>query len=182
MPSFQDRVIFNGMTLCRTDVLDTGMLVFEVVPMRKTSSPSARRAQIGGAICGEFRPILRSPIYSRKIVGWEVHGEDDSDHAAHLVRRTAFADGIATCATKPVLHGDNGATLNATTVLAMLHWLGVKPSYSRPRVSDDNAFAESLRTEGANGSYWEPFKPDDDLHSKPKKEISRKRCVPATFY
>ena len=32
----------------------------------------------------------------------------------------------------------------ATTVLAMLHWLGVKPSYSRPRVSDDNAFVESL--------------------------------------
>ena len=32
----------------------------------------------------------------------------------------------------------------ATTVLAMLHWLGVKPSYSRPRVSDDNAYAESL--------------------------------------
>jgi hypothetical protein len=46
--------------------------------------------------------------------------------------------------TKPVLHGDNGSTLKATTVLAMLHWLGVKPSYSRPRVSDDNAYAESL--------------------------------------
>jgi hypothetical protein len=29
-------------------------------------------------------------------------------------------------------------------VLAMLHWLKVKPSYSRPRVSDDNAFVESL--------------------------------------
>jgi putative transposase len=43
-----------------------------------------------------------------------------------------------------VLHGDNGSTLKATTVLAMLHWLGVKPSYSRPRVSDDNAFVESL--------------------------------------
>ena len=26
----------------------------------------------------------------------------------------------------------------------MLNWLGVKPSYSRPRVSDDNAYAESL--------------------------------------
>ena len=26
----------------------------------------------------------------------------------------------------------------------MLHWLGIKPSYSRPRVSDDNAFVESL--------------------------------------
>lgn len=26
----------------------------------------------------------------------------------------------------------------------MLDWLGVKPSHSRPRVSDDNAYAESL--------------------------------------
>ena len=45
---------------------------------------------------------------------------------------------------KPVLHGDNGSTLKATSVLAMLNWLGVQPSYSRPRVSDDNAYAESL--------------------------------------
>jgi putative transposase len=45
---------------------------------------------------------------------------------------------------RPVLHGDNGATLKATTVLAMLYWLGIKPSYSRPRVSNDNAFAEAL--------------------------------------
>ena len=83
-------------------------------------------------------------LYSRKIVGWEVHDIDHSDHAAHLVRRTALAEGIASMGTKPVLHGDNGSTLKATTVLAMLHWLGVKPSYSRPRVSDDNAFVESL--------------------------------------
>lgn len=83
-------------------------------------------------------------LYSRKIVGWEVHDRDDADHAVHLVRRTALAEGIAALATKPVLHGDNGATLKATTVLAMLNWLGVKPSYSRPRVSDDNAYAESL--------------------------------------
>ncbi len=62
----------------------------------------------------------------------------------HLVRRTALAESIATMHTKPVLHGDNGSTLKATTVLAMLNWLGVTPSYSRPRVSDDNAYAESL--------------------------------------
>jgi putative transposase len=91
-----------------------------------------------------FHLYLILDLYSRKIVGWEVHDSDDSAHAAHLVRRTALAEGIATLAAKPVLHGDNGATLKATTVLAMLHWLGVKPSYSRPRVSDDNAFAESL--------------------------------------
>ena len=34
--------------------------------------------------------------------------------------------------------------LEATAVLAMLNWLGGKPSYSRPRVSDDNAYPESL--------------------------------------
>ena len=77
-------------------------------------------------------------------MGWEVHATDDSVHAAHLVRRTALAEGIATLLSKPVLHGDNGSTVTATTVLAMLHWLGVTPSYSRPRVSDDNAYAESL--------------------------------------
>jgi len=91
-----------------------------------------------------FYLYLILDLYSRKIVGWEVHAEDDSDHAAHLVRRTALAEGIAALATKPVLHGDNGSTLKATTVLAMLNWLEVKPSYSRPRVSDDNAYAESL--------------------------------------
>ena len=91
-----------------------------------------------------FHLYLILDLYSRKIVGWEVHATDDSVHAAHLVRRTALAEGIATMLTKPVLHGDNGATLKATTVLGMLYWLGVKPSYSRPRVSDDNAYAESL--------------------------------------
>lgn len=91
-----------------------------------------------------FHLYLILDLYSRMIVGWEVHDTDDSDHAAHLVRRTALAEGIAEMAVKPVLHGDNGSTLKATTVLSMLNWLGVKPSYSRPRVSDDNAYAESL--------------------------------------
>ena len=92
-----------------------------------------------------FHLYLILDLYSRKVVGWEVHGTDDADHAAHLVRRTALAEGVAALGSgKPVLHGDNGATLKATTVLAMLHWLGIKPSYSRPRVSDDNAFAEAL--------------------------------------
>lgn len=91
-----------------------------------------------------FYLYLILDLYSRKIVGWEVHDSDDADHAVHLVRRTALAEGIAAMPTKPVLHGDNGSTLKATTVLAMLNWLGVKPSYSRPRVSDDNAYAESL--------------------------------------
>jgi len=47
-------------------------------------------------------------------------------------------------------------------VLAMLHHLGVKPSYSRPRVSDDNAYAESLfRTAKYRPEF--PVKGFDDL-------------------
>ena len=93
-----------------------------------------------------FYLYLILDLYSRKIVGFEVHSEDDGDHAARLVHRTALAEDIALIPRpdRPVLHGDNGATIKATSVLVMLHWLGVKPSYSRPRVSDDNAYVESL--------------------------------------
>jgi putative transposase len=83
-------------------------------------------------------------LYSRKIVGFAVHETDNANHAAHLAKRTALSECVDAIPVKPVLHGDNGATLKATTVLAMLHWLGIKPSYSRPRVSDDNAYAEAL--------------------------------------
>ena len=62
----------------------------------------------------------------------------------NLLRRTALAEGIHILPNKPVLHGDNGATMKATTVLAMMRWLGLKASYSRPRVSDDNSFVEAL--------------------------------------
>jgi putative transposase len=83
-----------------------------------------------------FYLYLILDLYSRKIVGWEVHDTDDANHAAQLVRRTALSEQIGLLADKPVLHGDNGSTLKATTVLAMLHWLGIDPSYSRPRVSE----------------------------------------------
>ena len=55
-------------------------------------------------------------LYSRKIVGFEVHDTDSAEHAAHLARRTALAEGVHARPARPVLHGDNGATLKATTV------------------------------------------------------------------
>ena len=91
-----------------------------------------------------FYLYLILDLFSRKVVGFEVHETDSADHAAHLARRTALAEGIHASRPRPVLHGDNGATLKATTVLAMLTWLGIAPSYSRPRVSDDNPFVEAL--------------------------------------
>ena len=93
-----------------------------------------------------------------------MHDTDSAEHAAHLARRTALAEGVHAKPVRPVLHGDNGATLKATTVLAMLHWLGIEPSYSRPRVSDDNAFAEALfRTAKYRPAF--PLKGFADLHA-----------------
>ncbi len=91
-----------------------------------------------------FYLYLILDLSSRKIVGHEVHETDQAENAAHLVRRTALAEGIHARAHRPVLHGDNGPSVKGTTVLAMLHWLGIAPSHSRPRVSDDNSYAEAL--------------------------------------
>ncbi len=56
-------------------------------------------------------------LYSRKIVGSEVHESDDSVHATRFVHRTALAGGIAVLwrEDRPVLQGDNGATSKGTT-------------------------------------------------------------------
>jgi putative transposase len=39
-----------------------------------------------------FYLYLILDLYSRKIVGFEVHDTDSADHAAHLARRTALAE------------------------------------------------------------------------------------------
>ena len=126
-------------------------------PPRRSRPPTTHIASRPGAVwCWDvtflpatvqgrwFYLYLILDLYSRKIVGFEVHNTDSADHAAHLARRTALTEGVHAMPVRPVLHGDNGATLKATTVLAMLHWLGIEPSYSRPRVSDDNPYAEAV--------------------------------------
>lgn len=81
-------------------------------------------------------------LYSRKIVGWEVYEREGADHASGLTRRAVLSE---QCLAMPqVLHSDNGSVQKASTLMATLDALGVEPSYSRPRVSNDNAFAESL--------------------------------------
>lgn len=81
-------------------------------------------------------------LYSRKIVGYEVHEAESGEYAAQLLQRSQLRE---KCLHKPlVLHSDNGAPMKAQIMKAKLEELGVLPSYSRPRVSNDNAFAESL--------------------------------------
>src|SRR3954466_4268149 len=91
---------------------------------------------------GFFHPYLILHIYSRKIVGWEVHERETAELATELVRKTVWAEG---CHTRPlVLHAENGSLMKGATMKATLERLGVIASYSRPRVSDDNPFSEAL--------------------------------------
>lgn len=88
-----------------------------------------------------FYLYLVVDVYSRRIVGWDVHEEESSELASALMRR------IVTEAGEPDglrLHSDNGAPMKGNTLLATLQSLGVVPSFSRPRVSDDNPFSEAL--------------------------------------
>ena len=89
-----------------------------------------------------YRLYLIEDLFSRKIVGWEVHAEESAAHASRLIERTCLAEGVH----RPglVLHSDNGSPMKGATMLSTLQRLGVVPSFSRPSVSDDNPYAESL--------------------------------------
>ena len=81
-------------------------------------------------------------IYSRKLVGYEVYEEESGTHAVTVLQRALLSE---QCFHKPiVLHSDNGAPMKSQTLKIKLEELGVLPSYSRPRVSNDNAYAESV--------------------------------------
>ena len=80
-------------------------------------------------------------IFSRKIVGWSIHEIQSADYAAALIKQTCLDEDITR---EIVLHSDNGMPMKGLTMLAMLEQLGVIPSFSRPSVSDDNPYSESL--------------------------------------
>jgi putative transposase len=81
-------------------------------------------------------------IFSRKIVGWEVWEDETGEHASDLVEKAVMAEGARN--NLLVLHADNGSPMKASTLKAKLELLGVAGSYSRPRVSNDNPYSESL--------------------------------------
>jgi len=101
---------------------------------------------------------LIEDIFSRKIVGWEIHENESAEHASQLIRKTCLAENIHQEGL--VLHSDNGSPMKGATMLATLQKLGVVPSFSRPSVSDDNPFSESLfRTLKYTPTYPnQPFK------------------------
>lgn len=81
-------------------------------------------------------------LFSRKVVGWQVFESECSQHAADTLRDICQREAIAR--QQLVLHSDNGGPMKGATMLATLHELGVAPSFSRPAVSNDNPYSESL--------------------------------------
>ena len=81
-------------------------------------------------------------VFSRKVVAAEVHAQESADLASNVVEAACERERVARGSL--VLHADNGGPMKGATMLATLQRLGVVASFSRPSVSDDNAFAESL--------------------------------------
>jgi len=99
---------------------------------------------LNGPIRGSFYYLyLIVDIFSRDIVGWDVWKEETAEHASELIERACIAQKRLT--TMPlVLHSDNGSPMKGATMLETLYALGITPSNSRPRVSNDNPYSESL--------------------------------------
>jgi putative transposase len=81
-------------------------------------------------------------IFSRKIVDWNVHDCESGVLASQLLRSSCLAENIDL--NQLSLHQDNGAIMRGAEFTQTMSILGVQPSYSRPGVSDDNPFSESL--------------------------------------
>lgn len=75
-------------------------------------------------------------------MGYEIYESESGELAAGLIQRAVLRE---RCYRAPlILHSDNGAPMKSQTLQAKLLELQISSSYSRPRVSDDNAYVESL--------------------------------------
>lgn len=107
-----------------------------------------------------FYWYMMKDVFSRKLVVNEVHDNESSEHASHLLARGCLRE--QTTGHPLVLHSDNGTAMRGATMLTMMYQLGVEPSFSRPRVSNDNAYAEALFKTAKYCPMW-PEKPFDTL-------------------
>lgn len=153
-------------------MLDAGLCSFSVAAAHRIVARHGqngdRRAQRGGTGPKRTKPVLEATapnqlwswditmlhgpgkhtyrlytildVFSRKVVGHRVETAETAALASALIR-----DAVASNQQRPmVLHADNGAPMRAGTTLDLARALGITLSYSRPRVSDDNPYSESL--------------------------------------
>ena len=101
-------------------------------------------------------------LFSRYVVGWMLAPKECKHLAAQL-----FAETIARHGIEPGLqvHMDRGSAMKSDTLAQLLASLGASRSFSRPRVSDDNAFSESqFKTMKYQPDY--PGRFEGELHGR----------------
>ena len=81
-------------------------------------------------------------VWSRKIIAAQVFTEESMEHSSRLFVKACFAHNVLPEGL--VLHSDNGGPMKGATMLVTLEKLGVTASFSRPSVSNDNPYSESL--------------------------------------
>ena len=81
-------------------------------------------------------------VWSRMIVAWRVEEMESAEIAAQMIQEACLRQGVNR--DQLVIHSDNGGPMKGATLLATLQALGIIPSFSRPRVSDDNPYSEAL--------------------------------------
>ena len=88
-----------------------------------------------------FNLYLALDIYSRYVVGWTIARSESATVARSFLADAFERQGIAPG--QLVSHSDRGAPMTAKTTALLYSDLGITASYSRPRVSNDNPYAES---------------------------------------
>ena len=96
-------------------------------------------------------------------MGFNVFDEQCAEHAACVISNAYVAENL--CEGDVTLHSDNGGPMKGSTMLATLQILGIVPSFSRPSVSDDNPFSESL----FKTLKYCPQYPSSPLHLKKRR-------------
>jgi len=89
-----------------------------------------------------FYLYLILDIFSLKIVSSEVYASESTEQAAEVFQKSYRREGLT--GETLALHSDNGSPMKGATMLATLQKPSVMPSFSRPSVSNDNPYSESL--------------------------------------
>lgn len=79
-------------------------------------------------------------LFDRSIVGWAIYENESDEYAKELFELVTQKEN----AHPLFIHSDNGNAMKGITLVAFYYRLGIVPSFSRPRVSDDNPYIESF--------------------------------------
>lgn len=99
-------------------------------------------------------------VYSRKLVVNEVYESERAEYACELMEKGCLRE--RTAGRPLVLHSDNGTVMKGSMLRESMLALGIAPSFSRPRVSNDNAYAEALFRTAKYCPLW-PERPFEGL-------------------